>query len=186
MKRRAFLTALAVAPAALAAPRADALLLGDSLAFQLGPRLRARMKSEGEVLAWRGVGGSSAREWRELGWWEHAMAHPTRLVLASLGVNCTRSDRPKLGAEIARLAALCPYPLLWLVPPPSYQDGRYITDAIAEAAVPSFSVGRVPMGRVKKRGVIVDDVHPTHAGYVLWAERLYPEIVRARATARAR
>lgn len=68
MNRRAFISALLLAPLALAdEPRADVLLVGDSLAFGLGPALRPFVK-RGEVFRVNARGGTSARQWLRKRW----------------------------------------------------------------------------------------------------------------------
>ena len=170
MNRRAALSALLVAPAALASPApAAALLVGDSLAFQLAPRLR---KAMGERrLAADGRGGSSTRQWRDK-WFRRAVErYPGGVVLVSLGVNCTRSERPRLAEDIGALVDVCEdvfqRQLLWLLPPPLKFSTKYLRDAVAEVGCSSFDPGVLPLG---------DGVHPTHAGYEKWATMLVKKL----------
>lgn len=170
MTRRSLLAALLAAPAALAkAPPVDALLVGDSLAYQLGPRLAQSMRAKQRRLALDGRGGSSARQWLREGWFRRAVKqHPARIVLVSLGVNCTRPERPKLGDDIEALLALAPAPVLWLLPPPLKMDTAYLREAMRGEA---FAPGPLPLES--------DGIHPTHEGHTRWAEllvaRLWPE-----------
>lgn len=121
MSRRGILAALLTSAAVVAAaPKLDALLVGDSLAYQLGPRLGPAMAKldPRRRLALDGRGGTSAREWLRKGWFRRALdTHPTGLVLVSLGVNCVRQERPKLARDVEDLAELAgSRRVLWLLP----------------------------------------------------------------------
>lgn len=154
-----------VAPVAMAAPTpVSALLVGDSLAFQLGPRLAKAMNPK--RLAFDAKGGSSARQWLREGWFRRAVErHPSALTLVSLGVNCTKSERPKLAAAIEALASLVKHgELVWLLPPPLRFDTQYLRDAVVEAGVTAIEAGPLPLES--------DGVHPTFRGHELWATAL--------------
>lgn len=163
MNRRSLLLALLTAPIASAkAKPADALLVGDSLAYQLGPRLWKAMHSHKLQLAYDGRGGSSARQWLRKGWFRQATRkHPADVVLVSLGVNCTKGERPKLADDIKALISLSPAPVIWLLPPPLRMDTTYLRSAVQG---PSFDPGTLPLES--------DGIHPQHKGYVRWADLL--------------
>lgn len=166
MKRRAFLSLLLSSPALAQQTPVDALLVGDSLAYQLASRLRKAMGQR--KLAADGRGGSSTRQWRQKRWFQRDLElHPSSVVLVSLGVNCTRVERPKLADDIGVLVDICEdvfqRRLLWLLPPPLKFNTQYLRDAVAEVGCPSFDPGPLPLG---------DGVHPTHAGYEKWASLL--------------
>lgn len=165
MNRRAFLSTLLVAPAVAAEQKpVDAVLLGDSLAYQLASRLRAEMKTRDRQLYAEGRGGSSTRQWRQKQWFRRALReHPGAVVLVSLGVNCTRVERPKLADDMQALIDLSPFPVLWLLPPPLKFSTQYLRDAVAKTGCKTFDPGELPLG---------DGVHPTHAGYQKWASLL--------------
>lgn len=164
MNRRSFLATLLATPVALAKPRvpADALLVGDSLAYQLGPRLWRAMHERQLHLALDGRGGSSAHQWLKKGWFRRVVHnHPARIVLVSLGVNCTSSERPKLADEIRALIKLSPAPVLWLLPPPLRMDTTYLRKAVQG---PAFDPGPLQLES--------DGIHPTHKGHERWAQLL--------------
>jgi len=141
---------------------ADALLVGDSLAFQLASRLFKAMRPR--VLAADGRGGSSTRQWlRDRLFRQAVLSRPARVVLVSLGVNCTRAERPGLAADIKKLVTSSPVPVVWLLPPPLKFDTGYLHNAVAEAGCRSFDPGALPLD---------DGVHPTDAGHKRWAELL--------------
>lgn len=140
MSRRGVLAALLTSPlVASAAPKLDALLVGDSLAYQLGPRLGVEMSRAvpKRRLALDGRGGSSAREWLRKGWFRRALErHATDLVLVSLGVNCIRQERRTLARDVESLVEIAgDRMLLWLLP--SSEGYRfplgYAHDAVREA-----------------------------------------------------
>lgn len=169
MNRRTLLASLLVAPAAFAeeAP-VDAVLFGDSLAYQLGPRLGKVARKRSRRAYADGRGGSSTRQWRQKQWFSHGLEqHPGLIVLVSLGVNCTRSERPKLADDIGTLVDICEdifqRPLLWLLPPPLKMSTKYLRDAVSKVGCPAFDPGPLPLG---------DGIHPTDAGYQKWAEML--------------
>lgn len=139
MSRRGILATLLTSTVATAAPKPDALLLGDSLAFQLGPRLGAAMNraQPKRRLALDGRGGSSAREWLRKGWFRRALEHhATDRLLVSLGVNCIRQERRTLARDVESLVEIAgDRMLLWLLP--SSEGYRfplgYAHDAVREA-----------------------------------------------------
>lgn len=174
MDRRTFLVVTLAAPLAAGnAPPVDALLVGDSLAFQLGPRLRRAAASRGRTVAYEGRGGTSARQWREKGWLRDAVRrHPSASVLICLGTNCTPGERPRLADDVRALVRKVPQGrgVLWLFPPPLRYSTDYIGKAVEAAGLRSFSPGPLPMewdGRLRR-----PDVHPTDAGHVRWAGML--------------
>ncbi|GMV18572.1 MAG: hypothetical protein AMXMBFR56_67960 [Polyangiaceae bacterium] len=67
ISRRALLAALLTAPLAVAG-EARVLLVGDSIAYQLAPRLRKLLPLIADAR-----GGSSARQWVQRGWFRRAV-----------------------------------------------------------------------------------------------------------------
>lgn len=174
MNRRRFLGALVV-PALGAAPvvtlELDALLVGDSHAYQLGPRLGREARARNRQIETRAQGGTSARQWRERGWFRKAVAdYPARTVLVSLGTNCVAPERLRLASDFGALAAITPIVVLY--PPTTRFDVSYIARAVADAAATGapISLWMAPV----KGGLPVqpDRVHATAAGLELWAELL--------------
>lgn len=182
MDRRSFLAAALLATTAEGKKPAplDALLVGDSLAYQLGPRLWRAAKARGKATKAIGRGGTSTRQWREEGWFRGAVrGHPASVVLVCLGTNCTPGERPRLAEDVMALAKHLPEGerILWLLPPPLRYSTEYIVKAVGEAGLESFAPGPLPMEwdpRLKK-----PDVHPTDAGHRKWArmvsDLLWPE-----------
>lgn len=173
MSRRGLLASMLLASPVLAGPRiVDALLVGDSLAYELGPRLGVAMRERGRTLAVDGRGGSSTRQWFRLHWFERAIVrHPSRVVLVSLGVNCTKSERPALRDDIAHLLEIAEVhgrSVLWLLPPPLRVNTNYLREAVSGR---TFFPGRLALES--------DGIHPTHAGHQRWArllvDHLWPE-----------
>lgn len=151
---------------ALAVPRADALLIGDSLAYQLGPRLQQRARAYARRTHTRSQGGSSTRQWVKQRWASRAVSTVrTPRVLVSLGVNCLRAERPRLARDIALVADLIRdqgAEPLWLLPPPLKRlSTDYLHLAVAESEVPSFAPGSLKLEP--------DGVHPTVEGHRRWA-----------------
>jgi len=174
MDRRSFIAAALLAATAEGkqAPL-DALLLGDSLAYQLGPRLWKAARGRGRKTRHSGRGGTSTRQWREKGWFRDAVRdRPSRVVLVCLGTNCTPSERPRLADDARALSRAVPpgERLLWLLPPPLRYSTDYIVRAVENAGIESFAPGPLPMEwdpKLKK-----PDVHPTDAGHRKWAEKV--------------
>lgn len=171
MSRRGFL-ALPLVAGGAPAP-VSALVLGDSLAFQFGPRLAKVLRRRGHRMALDAQGGSSARQWLRTGRFRKAVeAHPTRALLVFLGVNCLRSERPRLAADIGALAALARSPVCWLLP--SREGYRFSIDylyaAVEEAGVSRFASPPLPLES--------DRVHLTSGSNerlaVLVADRFWP------------
>lgn len=106
ISRRALLAALLTAPLAVAG-EARVLLVGDSIAYQLAPRLRKLLPLTADAR-----GGSSARQWVQRGWFRRAVErYRPASVVVSLGVNCIRPERETLGrrrpgAAVPRARAL--------------------------------------------------------------------------------
>jgi hypothetical protein len=144
------------------------LLLGDSLAFQLGPPLWRQAREVKQRVHVRAHGGSSARQWIQRRWVSRAASSVrAERVLVSLGVNCTRSERPRLAQDIATIVDIIAdlgAPTLWLLPPPLRFSTEYLVQAVSEAGVPSFAPGPLPMES--------DGVHPTYRGQQRWAQLL--------------
>lgn len=157
-----------IAPYAFAKPPelADALLVGDSLAGQLGPRLAKEAGKRGLRFLYNYRAGSSTRQWVRGRWLPKVEGpHPTRLVLVSLGVNCTKAERPRLAADMRSLVSQTTVDVLWLLPPPLKMDTDYIRKAVSG---PSFYPGELPLES--------DGIHPTDAGHKQWAALLAKEL----------
>ncbi len=167
MRRRAFLTALLLAPWVRAEERADALLVGDSLAFGLGPALKPLAKARGVLLRVNARGGTSTRQWLRKGWLVATLVrHRPKLLLVSLGTNCTRAERKVLGADIAKLLALVPSStrVIWLFPPPMRFSHQYLRDALGQSEVEVIEAGELKLEK--------DRVHPTTTANKKWARAL--------------
>lgn len=167
LTRRSLLAVLLASPVMAAPAPPDVLLVGDSLAYQLGPRL-AKALPEGKRLAYDGRGGTSARQWLKLNWFRRALLrHEAQIVLVSLGVNCIRSERPVLKDHVSELRALAAdRRCIWLLPPPL----RFNTDYIRAATEggETFDPGALSMES--------DRIHPSHAGHKQWAKLIVEHI----------
>lgn len=159
----------------------DALLVGDSHAFQLGPRLARAARARGRTVATSARGGSSARQWLELGWYRRAVERypDAGWVFASLGTNCVKQERKRLAADLARLAAIRPLALL-LSPTRSF-DVSYITHAVVEATSEGAPITVIP--HPAELELEHDLVHATDKGLRRWAELIaagaWPQKARA-------
>lgn len=168
ISRRGLLVGLATAPLAAAAPRTDALVIGDSWAFALTPRLGKAMKPKSLRLAADARGGESARNFLRRGWWRAAVErHAPRQIIACLGINAVKQERAKLAETYAALVELSRSPVLFVAP--NRQGFRfdlsYMHDALREAGVDVFWCQRLPL----EPG---DRVHLTHDGNVRLAALL--------------
>ncbi len=173
ISRRALLAGLAVAPLASAAPRADALVIGDSWAFALAPRFARAMKPR--RLAAEARGGQSARNFLRRGWFRAAVErHAPRQVVACLGINCVKQERRVLAETYAALVELSRSPVLFVAPAREgfRFDLSYMHDALRESGVDVFWCPRLAL----EPG---DRVHLTHEGNVrlagLLVGHLWPE-----------
>lgn len=171
------LATLLAAPFAFGRPPevADVLLLGDSLAGQLGWRFAKEATARGKRFLYSFRPGSSTKQWLHHDWFEQKIKqHPAKCVLVSLGVNCTRSERPKLAHHIRILYTLVPKAtsVVWLLPPPLKQSTKYLTDAVEKVRegrdLVVFSPGALPLES--------DGIHPTDAGHKQWAKLLAERI----------
>lgn len=169
MKRRAFLGSLAVLGLSSAAAepkpeRVQDLLLGDSEAYLLARPFRAAAQAHRVPVAVEARGGSSARQWLKRGWFEAALKkHHPSTVLISLGVNCTRVERPVLARDAGELVLIAndlDVAPVWLLPPPLTMDTRYLVDAVRSTEVFAIQPGPLPLWP--------DGTHPTPRGYELW------------------
>lgn len=164
MKRRAFLGALlSVAADAPRPPRV--LLCGDSEAFMMAPAFREQARAHGVPVKVDGRGGTSARQWRKNRWLRAALKPlaPHSVVLISLGVNCTRVERPELAREVSRLVLTvndAGHAPAWLLPPPLKMRTDYLRAAVAASEVFSIDPGPLPL---------FDGIHPTPEGFRTWA-----------------
>lgn len=175
MNRRTMIATMLVSPYALATPMADVLLVGDSLAGQLGPRFAKEATARGKRFLYNFRAGSSTRQWARGNWLHKVLArHPSRLVLVSLGVNCTKAERKKLRGDMQEVRAQSVQivekvgsiiPVLWLLPPPLKFNTDYIREAVEGK---SFYPGKLPLES--------DGIHPTDAGHKEWARLLAKEL----------
>lgn len=170
MDRRSFLTAAIVAPlgADPDARQLQYLLLGDSEAYLLDRPFRAAARAYQVSATTDPRGGSSVKQWLKKHWFERSLKrHSPRTVLVSLGVNCTRVERPSLArdaGELVRVAADLGAEPVWLLPPPLKKDTRYLVDAVASTGVLAFSPGPLPLWP--------DGTHPTPRGFEIWAGKI--------------
>lgn len=147
-QRRSFFLLLLTSPLAQAEETTDCLLLGDSWAFMLKPRLERELRARHLRFASDPRGGQSAQNFLKHGWWKAAVEkHRPKQVVACLGINCIKAERPQLGRTIAALCGQAPCPVLWVVPS---QEGfrfdlQYLREAVAEAEVPVFSCPPLPL-----------------------------------------
>lgn len=185
MRRRDFLLGAAAAGVSLLdATPTDAkgrdaayVLCGDSLAYMLGPAFHEVAKQHGVPVDVVAVGGSSARQWLKKKWFEKVhREHPiAREFIISLGVNCTRVERPKLAEDVSKIVNLvndfeyekdgrhyAPTPV-WLLPPPLAQNCGYLYDAVQKSEVFAFSPRR-------EVNLLEDGIHPSSRGARAWAE----------------
>lgn len=184
MTRRLALFALLATLAVIAAPvaraeqrPADALLVGDSIAYQLGPRLGKAMHARGLRLEVSARGGSSARQWLVKGWMRAAIeSKSAELVFVSLGVNCTSSERKALPRDVEGLVALAHgRRVVWLLPSSTgYRfPVDYARDAVDANGLELFEwTGKRPGDRHEGLPLEVDRVHLTDAGNVKLAGAL--------------
>ena len=188
MNRRLFLALLGVTPPAIgdvlctfgesgkqcfAQPkRADVLLVGDSLAFGLGPPLKKLSKARGHEVIVNARGGTTARQWLGEHWFAATLArHRPEVLLVSLGTNCRRPERPVFGDDVAGLLALVPEEtrVIWLFPPSSmWFSTQYIRDGLAKNAVEVIEAGALQLNK--------DRVHPTIRGNLRWARALVSKL----------
>lgn len=138
-----------------------ALLLGDSLAVGLRPRLDALYSARGAAFSGEGVSGSNARQWRARIGADVAGFNPDA-VLVSLGTNDALSTT--LRAEFRdNIAAICEAVMssgarCVLLAPPNRTAATLTYPAGAEViAAPAIELQS-------------DQIHPTPAGYRAWAE----------------
>jgi hypothetical protein len=188
MNRRAFIAASLLLPLPLGAEpdvrRVDYLLCGDSEAYLLARPFRAEAQRAGITVDVDARGGSSTRQWSKkkppskTSWFEKVLRkYKPRTALISLGVNCTRVERPVLARDIQKLvlmandAGVTP---VWLLPPPLPMDTKYLFDAVAASEVFAYAPGPLPLQ--KKRNPYgpgwVDDFHPTPRGFEIWARKI--------------
>jgi len=173
------LATLLLAPYAFSKPPelADALMVGDSLCGQLAPRFAKEATARGKKFLYNYRAGSSTRQWLLRGWFKQVVAaHPARIVLVSLGTNCTRAERPGLRKDMFDVQTQCrrtyengergAMPILWLLPPPL----KFSTDYIWKA------VGKIPFFFPDKLPLESDGIHPTDAGHKQWAALLAKEL----------
>jgi hypothetical protein len=138
----------------------DCLVLGDSIALQLAPRLAKQMKVSNRRLGLDARAGESARNFLRKHWWRDAVQrYDACPVLASLGVNCTRSERPALADTLAQLDELAGWRAVFLVLPSEgfAFDLTYLHDAVRAAGVAAIWLPRVPLE--------TDRVHPTERSH---------------------
>lgn len=183
ISRRSLLAGLATAPLAAAAPRTDALVIGDSWAFALTPRLAKVMKPKALRLAADARGGESARNFLRRGWWRAAVErHAPRQIVACLGINCVKQERAVLAETYAALVELSRSPVVFVAPAREgfRFDLTYMHDALRESGVDVFWCPRLPL----EPG---DRVHLTHEGNVrlagLLVGHLWPDDKTTSATA---
>jgi hypothetical protein len=166
ISRRSFLTGVALLPLPFSAPPVD-LLIGDSEAYVLAPRMRKDWSARGAVLVPRHHGGTSLRQWLRKGWAINAMnGGEYRFLLVSLGVNCVKQERKTFARDAEELVHVAEgrvKEVVWLLPPPIKFSTEYITDGAALSGATPFYPGD---------DVKTDGVHPTPQGALLWSSRI--------------
>jgi len=171
MNRRSFVASLAVlgfSGPTDAEPKPEppqALLLGDSEAYLLARPFRAAAHAYRVPVATDGRGGSSARQWLKRGWFEAALKkHRPRTVLISLGVNCTRVERPVLARDAGELVLIAndlDVAPVWLLPPPLAMDNPQQSEAVSERCIrTSDTVQSLP---VPERSALLALAHQARA-----------------------
>lgn len=148
------------------------LLVGDSLAVGLAPRLEALADNRGVVLDSHVVGGSNVSQWAA---WIGDDLHTWKpvAVLASIGGNdFGRTDPDKVAADVSRFVQAvraADARLFWIEPPSfPFKDTAGVRDMWA--AVPDLEVFRT-LGLDIPRAS--DQIHPTPAGYTMLAQMLW-------------
>lgn len=171
--------------AASACPPQPLLLLGDSLAFELRPYVRASAADCEVEFSARVKGGSGAPYWAPLAAEVIKAAQPA-VVVVSLGGNdffragVSSAERERVALAIDRVIAALP-PSTWLVwvEPPAftatqYQDTHGVRDMWREALQKRKRSAIVETMRDADRIPLGDKVHPTAAGLIhindlIWA-----------------
>lgn len=140
---------------------APVMLIGDSLALGLAPRLEHEFANRGVQFSSHARSGSTAPQWLSQGWLSAALAEHPKTVLVSLGTNDSVS---KAGAHtypafmkdlLAKIRAVGASPIV--LAPPKMPWAVPAVSGVPVVAAPA-SVPRQP-----------DGVHPTIAGYDLWS-----------------
>lgn len=178
MERRGFLQVIAIAGDPWLRPpppKYDVLLCGDSLAYQLGPRLIRAGHAAGLRIKAEGRGGTNTAQWAG-GWFTRALERcKAPSVVVSLGLNDAgvkpnRLAFPKHARQIWEQAAWRGRRLIWLLPPAVFYRTEYIREGVAAAGIESFDT--LPLHLV----VPPHDVHPTSASYEKLAQALVQRI----------
>lgn len=169
--RRGILACLLWTPWALAA-KLDVLLVGDSHAYMLEPRLRRAARARGRSILGRAKGGTSARQWREKRWFrDELVRHPTDVVLISLGTNATSTDRRRLLEDVSALtleAIERKVRPVWLASPTRSFDVSYLDDALEAAGVEVIQCGELQLEH--------DKIHATDRALRVWSETIAREL----------
>lgn len=173
MNRRAFLLVTFASPWLLASDSRPTLLVGDSLAYMLSPRLWKVAKGYSKKLQASARGGTNANQWIKNHWFVDALRQykPSR-VLISLGVNdhgvpVNREKFPERAKRLVALAHKRDVQVVWLLPPKL----RYPIDAVRKGARES---GADQIHDAEPLGIqlINDGIHPSPKGAEDWAKDL--------------
>lgn len=174
MNRRAFLQVTFASPWLLASESmAPTLVVGDSLAYMLAPRLWKVAKEYGKKLHTSARGGTNADQWIKNHWFVDALRQykPSR-VLISLGVNdhgvpVNREKFPERAKRLVALAHKRDVQVVWLLPPKL----RYPIDAVRKG-IRESGADRVHDAEPLGIKLINDGIHPSAKGAEDWAEDL--------------
>jgi lysophospholipase L1-like esterase len=153
-----------------------ALLVGDSLAAGLARPMRDRLRAAGGDLTSRAINGSTIDQWAHGSALAESLAQATpALTLVSLGTNDLATKpadykRPLVAAIVARIRA-AGSAVAWFLPPrmPFADRGglrALLAAELARLAVPAFPSDALELPRGP------DGIHPTPAGFDLWAARI--------------
>lgn len=172
MNRRTFLATMLISPVVLADEK-PTLLVGDSLAYMLAPRLRKVAKEYRRTFYANGRGGTNAAQWIDNGWFLDALAQrkPER-VLISLGVNdhgvpVNREKFPTRAKRLVEISHSRSVQVVWLLPPKL----RYPIDAIRKG-VRESGADQIHDAEPLDIKLIEDGIHPTAKGAEVWATDL--------------
>lgn len=164
---------------ARAAPKGSKiLLLGDSLAVGLAPRLKQLAEGAGYAFVGAGVSGSTSSQWEDRVPTLLASERPS-LVLVSLGTNDGAGDTSKADLHIGNIAHLVSAgapTFVWILPPsmPSRLDMEPVRASVSQYAknVIDSRAMSFPVG-----SRAADGIHFDARGYASWAEQGWQKLL---------